>query len=109
MNNAQDIDDAVKEILCHIAPDIRYVRKYGGEVFCTDPDNDKLFFGGIFVNKAHVSLEFSEGASLDDPAGHLEGTGKHRRHLKLRTVEDVASKGTKGLLKQAFLMDKQTD
>lgn len=102
MNNAQDIEDAVKEIVDQIAPDVRYVTKYGGEVFCVDPDDDKAFVGGIFANKAHVSLEFSQGASFDDPAGQLEGTGKHRRHLKLRTVGDVDAKGTKALLKQAF-------
>lgn len=54
------------------------------------------------MSKAHVSLEFSKGAFFDDPVGQLEGTGKHRRHLKLRTVGDVDAKGTKALLKQAF-------
>ncbi len=102
MDNAQDIIGAVKNIVENIAPDVRYIAKYGGDVFCTDPDDDKVFVGGIFENKAHVSLEFSEGASLEDPAGHLEGTGKHRRHLKLRTVKDVNTKDTKALLKQAF-------
>lgn len=102
MNNAQDIQDAVKEVVDQIAPDVRYVPKYGGEVFCADPDSDKVFVGGIFVSKAHVSLEFSDGAFFDDPVGQLEGTGKHRRHLKLRSVGDVDTKGTKALLKQAF-------
>jgi len=104
MNNAQAIKAAVKKIVDQIAPNIRYVPKYGGEVFCPDPDDDKIFVGGIFVNKAHISLEFSEGVSLEDPAGHLEGTGKHRRHLKIRTVEDVDIKDTKALLKQAFAL-----
>jgi hypothetical protein len=103
MNNAQDIEEAVKEIVDQIAPDVRYVPKYGGEVFCADPD-DKAFVGGIFVSKAHVSLEFSEGASFDDPSGQLEGTGKHRRHLKLRTVSDLDAKGAKAFLKQAFAL-----
>lgn len=104
MDNAQDIIAAVKDIVDQIAPDVRYVPKYGGEVFCTDLGDDKIFVGGIFENKAHVSLEFSNGASLDDPAGHLEGAGKHRRHLKLRSVEDIATKDTKALLNQAFAL-----
>lgn len=102
MNNAQDIQDAVKELVDQLAPDVRYVTKYGGEVFCVDTHDDKAFVGGIFTNKAHVSLEFSQGALFDDPAAQLEGTGKHRRHLKLRTVDDVDAKGVKALLKQAF-------
>src|SRR5712691_601134 len=38
---------------------------------------------------SHVNLMFSRGASLPDPAGLLEGTGKLARHVKLRTAEDL--------------------
>jgi hypothetical protein len=37
---------------------------------------------GLF--KAHVNLGFFHGASLPDPAGLLEGSGKSMRHVKLR-------------------------
>ncbi|WP_458791077.1 DUF1801 domain-containing protein [Yoonia sp. MH D7] len=104
MDNAADIVTTVKNIVRDIAPSVRFVRKYGGEVFCTEPDNDKVFVGGIFENKAHVSLEFSEGASLKDPSGHLEGTGKHRRHLKFRSLSDIVDKDTKSLLARAFAL-----
>lgn len=104
MQNAQAINTAVKAIINQIAPSVLYVPKYGGEVFCPNADDDKLFVGGIFVNKAHVSLEFSEGAAFEDSAGHLEGSGKHRRHLKLRSVEDVYVKDTEKFLKQAFIL-----
>jgi hypothetical protein len=99
---SQAIDGAIKEIVEKIAPDVRFVPKYGGEVLAPDPDSDKKFVGGIFAYKDHVSLEFSEGASFDDPDGVLEGKGKNRRHLKFTAVEDVKGKGVEGFLKQAL-------
>ena len=76
------ISNTLKEIVEQIAPDVRFVPKYGGEVLACDPDSDKKFVGGIYVYKDHVSLEFSQGALFDDPDGRLEGKGKGRRHLK---------------------------
>lgn len=102
-SNAEDIISAVKELAGQIAPDMRYVAKYGGEVFAMDPDDDKHFVGGVFTYKDHVSVEFSNGALFDDPAGHLEGGGKMRRHLKLQTVEDVTEKNVESFLKQALV------
>lgn len=102
-SDADAIEAAIKELVEQIDPDIHYVAKYGGEVLCPDPDDDKNFVGGIFVYKDHVSLEFSNGAFFDDPDGHLEGKGKARRHLKFETEADVASKSTRGFLTQALV------
>ncbi|MFT5797195.1 MAG: hypothetical protein ACI84R_001252 [Candidatus Azotimanducaceae bacterium] len=96
------IEGAIKEIVEQIAPDVRFVPKYGGEVIAHDPDSDKKFVGGIFTYKDHVSLEFSQGASFDDPDGVLEGKGKNRRHLKFTSVEEIDAKGTIGFLKLAL-------
>ena len=96
------ISNAIKETVEQIAPDVRFVPKYGGEVLAHDPDSDKKFVGGIYVYKDHVSLEFSQGASFNDPDGRLEGKGKNRRHLKFEVVNDVADKGAEGFLKQAL-------
>lgn len=60
---------------------------YGGIMFTLKKD-----FGGLFVSKHHVSFEFSEGASLTDHEGLLEGGGTFRRHLKLRKKVDVQDK-----------------
>ena len=96
------ISNAIKETVEQIAPDVRFVPKYGGEVLAHDSDSDKKFVGGIYVYKDHVSLEFSQGASINDPDGRLEGKGKNRRHLKFEAVNDVADKGAEGFLKQAL-------
>lgn len=59
--------------------------KYGGILFSVEG----VQFGGVFAYKEHVSVEFSRGADIADPFGHLQGAGKGRRHLKLRAVEDI--------------------
>lgn len=41
-------------------------------------------FGYVNAFTAHVNVGFFLGASLDDPTGLLEGTGRRMRHVKLR-------------------------
>ena len=94
----------IKEIVEQIAPDVRFLPKYGGEVLVHGPESDKKFVSGIYVYKDHVSLEFSQGASFDDPDGRLEGKGKGRRHLKFATVEEVTRKDAEGFLRQALAL-----
>ena len=47
--------------------------------------------GFAYVNAftAHVNIGFFRGAELPDPAGLLEGTGKHMRHVKFRPAGDI--------------------
>lgn len=50
-------------------------------------------FGYVNVFTAHVNVGFFQGASLPDPNGLLQGTGKSMRHVKLRTgtATDIAA------------------
>ena len=41
-------------------------------------------FGYVNVFTAHVNVGFFQGATLRDPAGLLQGTGKFMRHVKLK-------------------------
>jgi hypothetical protein len=50
---------------------------YKGLVFTVSP------------HATHVTLGIAGGASLPDPAGLLEGSGKVHRHLKLRQPADL--------------------
>ena len=61
--------------------------KYGGILFASG-----VQFGGVFAYKEHVSVEFSHGAKITDSERHLEGAGKGRRHIKLRTIGDITVK-----------------
>jgi hypothetical protein len=58
----------------------------------------KYPFCFYMVGKYHVTLGFSYGTSLPDPAGLLEGTGKNIRHVKLPKVEDLEQKGLRELV-----------
>ncbi|SMX37844.1 DUF1801 domain-containing protein [Octadecabacter ascidiaceicola] len=87
-----------------LRPGIYIGSKYGGTTFVTDPaqpDSISLV-GGVYAYKDYVSVEFSKGAEFDDPNGLLEGKGKARRHVKLRSLGDLDFKNVVGFLSQAF-------
>ena len=75
---------------------------YGGIIFSLSTD-----FGGVFVYKNHVSFEFSLGYKLDDPEKLLEGGGKYRRHLKMKSLEQVKMKKVDFYLKQIEKLDNE--
>ena len=54
----------------------------------------------------YVNLGFYHGVALMDPAGLLEGAGKRLRHIKIKSVADVAKKEIRTLLKAALLERK---
>jgi hypothetical protein len=59
-------------------------------------------FGYVNTFKAHVNIGFFNGATLDDPAGLLEGTGKRMRHVKLRWGEPVNAAAMTELIAAAY-------
>lgn len=70
---------------------------YGGIMFSLEKD-----FSGIFPQTHHISLEFGRGYLFDDPEKMLEGSGKFRRHLKIRTAEDITTKNVMAFITQAL-------
>ncbi|MCD4811129.1 DUF1801 domain-containing protein [bacterium] len=69
---------------------------YGGIMFSLEDD-----FGGIFVRKEHISFEFTNGFTMEDKEKILEGTGKFRRHLKIKSLSDIKDKRVNFFVKQA--------
>jgi hypothetical protein len=45
----------------------------------------------IIAHQGHVNLQLADGATLPDPTGLIEGTGKRIRHVKIRSVEAASS------------------
>ncbi|MCP2040948.1 hypothetical protein L1281_001538 [Neisseria sp. HSC-16F19] len=78
---------AVRTLILQNFDDVSEEVKYGGILFAAP-----VPFGGVFVYKQHVTVEFGAGAQMDDPYGLLEGKGKGRRHLKLHTLADIQNK-----------------
>lgn len=82
-----EIVQAVRALIKQVFADASEEVKYGGILF-----SSSVPFCGVFAYKEHVSVEFGKGANIVDPSGHLEGAGKGRRHLKLRSVADIQAK-----------------
>ena len=59
-------------------------------------------FGYVGAFTAHVNVGFFNGASLKDPAGLLEGTGKRMRHVKLRWGEPVNADALNALIEASY-------
>jgi hypothetical protein len=59
---------------------------------------------GIFhiaVYPKGVNLGFNEGATLDDPKGILEGSGKQIRHIKIRRLDDLRRPAIRAYIRRA--------
>lgn len=59
-------------------------------------------FGYVNAFRAHASVGFFHGAALADPAGLLEGTGKHMRHVKLRPGRELDDGALGSLIDAAY-------
>ncbi len=57
--------------------------------------------------KNHVTFGFYHAASLDDPKGLLEGTGKNLRHVKIHKVEDLSRDGLRDLVLAAARLNQE--
>lgn len=91
-----DLVQAVRTMVESQFPDVEEVVKYGGMSFSSG-----VQFCGVFAYKEHVSVEFGAGAKIQDSIGLLEGSGKGRRHIKLRAVADIDAKQLSAYLKLA--------
>jgi hypothetical protein len=59
-------------------------------------------FAYVDAFSAHVNVGFFQGASLKDPAGLLQGSGKRMRHVKLRWAEPVNDAALGALIEAAY-------
>ncbi len=98
---AESIRAKLDEIIADVVPDAVAREMYGGTMFEVLPGDHSTRLFGHFAYKNHVSLEFTEGASFDDPDHLLEGSGKMRRHLKFYAMDEVTSKDPARFLRQA--------
>ena len=59
-------------------------------------------FACVSVFKAHVNVGFFHGASLPDPKGLLQGTGRYMRHVKLRPGQVVDAAALEALVQASY-------
>lgn len=78
--------------------DVRELMHDGCPVACVEDAP----FGYVNSFKSHVNVGFFNGASLDDPAGLLQGSGKRMRHVKLNPGVELDSKALSDLIDAAY-------
>lgn len=78
--------------------DVRELIHDGCPVACVDDAP----FGYVNAFTAHVNVGFFHGATLPDPSGLLEGSGKYMRHVKLRPGDPVDAAGLGRLIEASY-------
>jgi hypothetical protein len=79
-------------------PDVRELLNDGHPIACVED----AAFGYVDAFTVHVNVGFFHGASLADPGGLLEGTGKRMRHVKLRWAQPVNIAALSELITAAY-------
>lgn len=78
----------LRKIVFEHLPRVNEKIMYGGIMFSYKNED----IGGIFSYQNHTSFEFSKGFTFNDPNRILEGRGKFRRHIKIKTFDDIKDK-----------------
>jgi hypothetical protein len=86
------------EVMRECGHEVRELMHDGCPVVCVE---DAPF---AYVNAftSHVNVGFFHGAELPDPAGLLEGAGKHMRHVKLKPGAAINSAALRRLIDAAY-------
>ncbi|HYF54955.1 MAG TPA: DUF1801 domain-containing protein [Salinarimonas sp.] len=87
---------ALRSVVREAAPDLDESVKWGKPVYGRGTAN----LLSIIAHRTHVNLQLFNGATLPDPEGLLEGIGKGLRHVKCRTIADVARPGVRTLIER---------
>ena len=99
--NAGELGDIAHEwwdLIRNCGDEVREVFHDGCPVACLGDAP----FGYVNVLTSHVNVGFFHGASLPDPAGLLQGTGKFMRHVKLRPGTPTSATALSRLIDAAY-------
>ncbi len=99
----REIAQGLRQLIANVMPGVTEVvwEKQGIAGYGVGPKKMSEQFCYIAPMKNHVNLGFYYGADLDDPSSLLEGTGKHLRHVKIRSKSEVAKPELQQLIEQA--------
>ncbi len=109
-SDIKQIADNLKDLIQDVHPDAVEVVRLGDRAACYGVGPKKMSEAHTYImpHKQHVNLGFFYGASLDDPSGLLEGSGKKMRHIKVRSIEEVSIAGIKALIEAALIERRST-
>ena len=100
----QLLAEEVEAFIQETVPAAESISKYGGKLFTLTPQINESQFCGVFIYTNHVQLSFSKGAFLSDPDRLLSGSGKLRRHLNMKTLEQLDMDAVAALLTEAVTL-----
>jgi hypothetical protein len=101
----------LRELILDVDPDTTEQPRPGDNAlsYGVGPQKMKEGYAYIAPQRGYVNLGFYQGASLPDPAGLLEGTGKSLRHVKIRSLEDAGRPELRQLIAAAVAGRRDTN
>ena len=82
-------------------PESSRLSKYGGKLFTLKPNEKEGQFCGVFLYSQHAQISFSKGSQLNDPKKLLKGSGKNRRHINFKKIDEIDFNYLKKILAQS--------
>jgi hypothetical protein len=101
----------LRELILDVDPDTTEQPRPGDNAlsYGVGPQKMKEGYAYIAPQRGYVNLGFYQGASLPDPAGLLEGTGKSLRHVKIGSLEDTERPEVRDLINAAVARRRDTN
>jgi hypothetical protein len=98
-----DLCRRLRALVLEVHPDAVEVVRLGDRAATYGVGPKKMTEGYAYVmpQGGHVNLGFYQGATLADPHGLLEGTGKAMRHVKVRSPADLERPALRALVAAA--------
>jgi hypothetical protein len=92
---------AVQTVIVEEVPEVvvRFDRGDGLLAFGTSGAMRDLLFA-LIPHAGWLNLQLADGATLPDPEGLVEGTGKRIRHVKLRSAEAASRPAVRALVRE---------
>ena len=97
----RDIAEDLRRLVLEADPSLKEAVKWGNPVY---EKNGPVCY--LAATKAYVSLGFFKGASLTDPGGRIDGTGKKMRHLKVRSLANVEDEQYRAWVREAAALNE---
>lgn len=97
-----EVASGIRTLVRETVPEAIESIKWGQPVW---ESNGPIAYLRAFKDK--VNLGFWRGADLEDPDGHLQGSGNRMRHLKLVSLQDLRPDKIRAFLKRAVELNKQ--
>ena len=98
------VAQALRQTIYEVDPEACEVVRLGDRAATYGVGPRKMIDGYAYIlpHKGWVNLGFYQGASLADPEGLVEGTGRKMRHVKIRSTDEANRPGVRALLKAAL-------